>query len=470
MKNIYLIICALFVVSQLSAQKLKDASSDVKGYKRSSLYLVMLEDKEMKEDGKSKVIIETFSNIPIPEKFNDHNLDIRSFDPSAYQVGKDSKIGNSSGKKSSGLGKSMLGAAKKIGAGYSGGLVKANNNDATSIPRGFNNFFKTNSIPNHLIAKWYNVKEEFDNESYFDMSLIEERGLYGASMQDINAAENQIRSKREILSDLGEELIEKTFVVGIQFKYLRKEEVVEKSKSTVKSVMGMALGDGAAEITDAALTGAQALLGGYVVKATAYLYQLDWNENVENIFYEKHWGVTDLDDFYNSKDYRMNFLGQESDWSDVATTIFSKKTEEELIQRATIRSLDQVIAKLQKRFEPFRTTTPLYSADNEITAKIGMKEGLTGGEKFEVLEEILDPETNKSTFKRVCVIKVDKNKIWDNRYGADEEREALAALEESESEGSSEKNKKDEAVLVDATHFTGGNKEVYAGMFIRQID
>ena len=66
------------------------------------------------------------------------------------------------------------------------------------------------------------------------------------------------------------------------------------------------------------------------------------------------------------------------------------------------------IIKLQKKYDVFKTKTPLFTG-NPITAKIGKKEGLEGGEKFEVLEMNQDPKTGAITYKNIGTIKVDKN-------------------------------------------------------------
>ena len=125
------------------------------------------------------------------------------------------------------------------------------------------------------------------------------------------------------------------------------------------------------------------------------------------------------------------------------------KTEDLLIKRATVRSVEGVFTKLQKKYEVFKPKFPLFTGD-PATAKIGKKEGLEGGEKFEVLEQEQDEKTGRTKYNRVSVITVDKKKIWDNRYGAEEESE------------------KSKGKTIDRTYFTGG-KKLYTGQLIRQV-
>ena len=85
-----------------------------------------------------------------------------------------------------------------------------------------------------------------------------------------------------------------------------------------------------------------------------------------------------------------------------------KRTEEQIIALSTTRNVDAVFAKLQKKHDVFKPKVPLLTG-NPITAKIGMKEGLEGGDKYEVLEQSADAE-GKITYKRKGVISVDKKK------------------------------------------------------------
>ncbi len=120
---------------------------------------------------------------------------------------------------------------------------------------------------------------------------------------------------------------------------------------------------------------------------------------------------------------------------------------------ATIRNIDNVYSKLQRKYEVFKPKVPLYSG-YPITAKIGRKEGLEGGERFEVLEQTVNQKTGRTEYVRKGVITVDKKSIWDNRYNA----------ADSPDSASDDKNPP-----VDRTTFKGG-KDYYSGMLIREIN
>ena len=96
------------------------------------------------------------------------------------------------------------------------------------------------------------------------------------------------------------------------------------------------------------------------------------------------------------------------------------RTEDDIINLATVRNVEKVFSKLTKNYEDFKPKAPLVEFGKPMTAFVGMKEGLEGGETFEVLNEEFDSKTGRTIYKSVGKIKVDKKSIWDNRYSADD--------------------------------------------------
>jgi len=82
-----------------------------------------------------------------------------------------------------------------------------------------------------------------------------------------------------------------------------------------------------------------------------------------------------------------------------------------------------------------------------------MKEGLEGGEKFEVLEQRMNSATGLTEYKKVGEIKVNKKMIWDNRYNI----------------GMENKDDKKANENIDRTTFDGPDDKFFAGMLIKQI-
>ena len=139
--------------------------------------------------------------------------------------------------------------------------------------------------------------------------------------------------------------------------------------------------------------------------------------------------------------------------------LFQDKTEEQIVEIATVRNIDAVYEKLQKKYEAFRPKVPLLTND-PITSKIGMKEGLEGGEKFEVLEQTINQETGRTEYKRKGTIKVNSDLVWDNRYYNAGEEQPIA---DANKDGV-------QKPVIDKTTFQGKGKKLYPGMLIRQID
>jgi hypothetical protein len=434
--TIFLFIACSFVTISI-AQSGKTSAK----YRRSSIYTIMLDDAGLV---KADTIKDAFMKSPVPDKYNDHNLSIRSFNPkeiiltAAERKSKGSNVGSK-------FGKSILNNT-------SGGL--ADTTDVKDLPLIIAKFLDKKMIAKGMVAKWFNRSEK----GAFDMGLIGERGSWDATEMAANVAKKTTRGVAS-LADAGEELIGNTFVVVTRFKYVNKEEVA-KATNNLLSVADRFGGSSLSAFTKVASTGVKVAAKGYVVQTTSYLYRLKWNDSVAAVFYQSYWideksfDQKKKEAFDTTSLFSLDLIGTEKAWADVQSSIFSKRSEAELVRIATVNAIDAVIAKLQKKYDVFKTKTPLFTAD-PLTAKIGLKESLEKGDKFEVLEQELDEKTGKTSYVRQGVIKVDGTQIWDNRYMAAE----LAA--------DTTKNA-DAKPKIDRTLFKGSNK-YEPGMLIRQI-
>jgi hypothetical protein len=156
--------------------------------------------------------------------------------------------------------------------------------------------------------------------------------------------------------------------------------------------------------------------------------------------------------FDNTDLFSLEFVGMEKATVMVLNLKAENLTTQQIISEATIRTDNKVFAKLQKEYDVFKPKTPLAQVENKgklCTAKIGLKEGLTGKEKFAVLEQFTNKE-GLTEYKSIGTIKIDKKNIWDNLYNASE-----PPVIEGE-------------VKIQATHFKGCKKKYYAGLLIRQ--
>ncbi len=368
----------MILLQKAEGQEIVKNSNEIDtNYKRSSLYTLMITDasREYESDIKSY-----FLDKVLPEKYNNHNLENRTINRAGKKIELDNIV----------------------------------------------NFLNTEKIAHKLIAKWFNRKED----GSFDMSLIRERGFYDASVLDINTAKNTTRGLAQ-LADAGEELIGNTFILVNDSRYTNKEEVAGYAKSflgSLTSQLGVSVGSYAADLT---LT---TFGKGFVVSTNSHLFKLVWDKEIESRFYNelyfdnseqykrltKEQKLAKKNAFDNADFFALEYIGTDKSSADVQSSGFTTKTNSELIGRATVKSIDNVITKLQYSYDVFKTKTPIYT-DSPLTAKIGLKEGLTKKTKFEVLEQ-QQMEDGSLAFVPVGIIKVDtKYPIWDNRYGADEE-------------------------------------------------
>lgn len=385
MKYILMTVMMLFSLPEIMEVS---AQNDNLKYRRSSIYSLMISHEDQKFASEIK---DAFVKIPVPDKFNDHELSVK-----------------------------ILSLDKKL----KGASSDKENSDISS-------FLERNKIASRLVAKWFNRDV---NTGTCNMELVKERGLYNATEYDRILAEKSARSTA-LLMDAGEDLIGNTFVLVNDIRY------VDKSKAGAAVGMGLrilgALAGAATGNSDFADLGDSygslaETLKGFKVKINTFLYKLEWDEATSAVFYKDQYtstpDIVKKEEFEDGRGkYRLKYVGKvESSGS--TTSFMGIKLDEpvEMVRKACQRALDENVASLQHEFEEFRTKSPLVSAQ-PITAYVGMKEGVTKDSKFEVLE-IIEKDGGAREYKRVGVIKPVDGLIWDNRYMSEEEGAASATL------------------------------------------
>lgn len=359
-------------------------------YRRSSLYSILIKHPE-KEFGKD--IDTVFRMVPIPEKFDNHNLKIRAINAAVVSKNKNSESQN---------------------------II-----DYTITP-----FLQKNEIAKRLVSKWFNRKDGKAGNGTFDINMIIERGLYDADFYDYQTAIRSVRGQ-SLLADAGEELIGQTFVIFNDIRYIDKEE------ETALLAAGIAFAGALASQFTGGLTSLATSYGstaashltasivGFRVSITSYLYRLDWSDSVAAVFYQDYYmDEPDMEkkNAYNQERnlFNLEYIGSHTIVSS-ETTLRGVNTKNDMIRKVCERAIDKNIAQLQKEYEVFRVKTPLFSV-KPLTAKIGLKEDIDEKSRFEVLEMIED-ENGRTRYKRVGIVKPVKDKIWDNRFMAEFEEE-----------------------------------------------
>ena len=425
-------LLVVLIVGTYSTIKAQENPVDVK-FRRSSLHTMIVETDQFP---KKDVVLNAFNNAPFPDKYNDHQIGIKSFNPSNYTL--------TSEEKETLYKQSKLGAFAKSTSGIETDSI------SKELPLRIQKYLTNEKVANAVVAKWFNRQAD----GSFNDELISERGIFNASFLDLKSSQSA-SDGNALLKTAGLELIDNTFIVINKFKFLPNEPIAR----VVRDVAREAIKDKPAITLGSLNKGIDAVYEktkeGYSIWATSYLYKLVWDEETANIFYTDFYmdeNSLDADKklaFDNSDSFKLEFIGEESASGLITFSLTEKRTEDQIIELSTIRIIDNVYAKLQKKYDVFKTITPLYTG-LPITAKIGKKEGLEGGEKFEVLEMIQNEKTGVNTYKSIGSIKVDKKLIWDNTFAADE----------TASEGNSTE--------IDRTTFSGG-KKFASGMLIKQV-
>lgn len=356
-------------------------------YRRSSLYSVIIEHPTFPY---GEQIDSAFFAMPMPDKFNDHNLGERVIISNAVKMKK-------------------------------GGKKKASSNEDD-----INAFISDNAVARNLVAKW------FDRDTVtgaFDMNLIQERGFYDASQIDIAAAESSARNV-SMLGDAGEELIGKTFMIVNDITFADKGEKSAKAAgvfATLGKIASTATGnDNYAQLGNVTATAVNEI-DGFSVNITSYLYRLVWNDETMGTFYSQYWYDKDNIDterkalFDNSDIFKLEYVGSTTtSASNVASKSFSKKSKGEQMLKVCARAVDKSIVELQREYEEFKVNIPITVINQEektVEVPIGLKEGLNENSVYEVLMKVED-ENGHVEYKKVGTIKPVEGKIWDNRYGA----------------------------------------------------
>ena len=427
-------------------------------YRRSSLYSVLVKHSGFDY---ATEIENAFRVIPIPDKFNDHNLPMET------------RFIESS------MTKMKQGGKKK---------ADANLQDIDA-------FVAANHVPRDLVAKWF---ERDPGTGAFDMNLIQERGFYDASQADIKNAGDTDRNIA-ILGDAGEDLIGKTFMIVNDITFVDKgkvSEVAGKSVAILGGIAGALLGSSAIRDMGNMAGAAVNEIDGFTVNITTYLYRLDWNDEIAGTFYKEYWyqgaeNPARRAAFDASDIFKLSYIGEtKTSAENVSSKSFSAKSKEEQMLTVCSRAIDKAIVQLQRAYDEFKVNVPIWKINAEektVQVQIGLKEGVNNKSEYEVLMSVMD-ENGKRSYKRVAMLKPDPEKIWDNRFGALDEAQAIAQdiangdapaeakeaeissnSKDKKAKGGKEKTKGDPTLGATTFKVTMGMEKIMPGCLVREV-
>lgn len=309
------------------------------------------------------------------------------------------------------------------------------------------NYINKNKIANKLVMKWFNYNENgklnFDidypenPDATINMKTIFERGYYTVNAGDENVSLSALKRDRDVqIKELSMKLLPFTFMTFTKFEFYENEPVARAVRDaaiatadlTYKNAVDNGKDPKAAQFwRDIAVAAAQTVYNatkdGYTLKSHTWLFKLVWDEDTESYFNDKVLKNPRL--LATSDRFKMEYVDHQSNTSTVI--ISATRSFERIIELTMVRNLNKVFLELQKRNDVFKVWTPIldfYSlvsprleapitVDGKIiTAKIGTKEGLRGGEQFSVYDE-------DGNFYGYAIAQ--KGKIWDNGDEADED-------------------------------------------------
>lgn len=393
---VMLLMCMLWQNIAMAA----DAPSDREQYRRSSLCLILLTHKDKKY---AEAMERVFNKFPLPVRYNEHNIaDVRVI--------------------------SVKGKQKK--------------SDIERLLRSY-------KIPQRVVGRWFNRRSY---TGCMDMDLIHERGGYGASYADYIRSKVNVRGAA-MLQDEGIELLQSTFVLVCDMDYKDKSNSFWKVAGVVAlaGLSGVMEANAQANLNkaqsqmlegnyyaaqnsiynaqtyanarDAATAGANLVadIGGFRVRMTAWLYQLNWDDSMTQSFYNEYWvdSSTPYSEAQSRKKkfedarntFSLKYLGCYSETSS-KTILRSWSNEDEVIVDVCERTVNKGITALAKKYPIFRPRAPFYFDGGNMYAHIGTKEEVVRGKKYDILKPYKD--------KRglICFKKVGKTSalsVWDNR-------------------------------------------------------
>lgn len=399
MRKLFIAIVPLLIMiaSGLYAQEQSEdgGKGEMDKYRRSSLYSALIKHSKYPYAAE---IDSAFKAIPIPDKFNEHNVEPRSFESTMERM-----------------------------------RQKGDKKEMSNLSD-IDDFFSENQIAKGLIAKWF---DRDSTSGTFDMNLIQERGFYDASQLDIANAASSTRGKA-VLGDAGESLIGKTFVMVNDITFIDRG-VVSSIVGSALSILGSlgAAVTGNKSIEDAGeLAGkAASTVDGFKVNITTYLYRLIWDEETAGTFYKNLWvsdsTQTDRKKAFDESDiFRLEYIGQTSTSAqNLSAKGMARRTKSEQMLKVCTRAVDRSIVELQREYDEFKVNAPIFSISEDgktVDVKIGLKEGVNEKSEYEVLMPTED-ENGILSYEKIGSIEPVKGMIWDNRFGALEEAHDLKA-------------------------------------------
>lgn len=375
-------------------------SQEKKDFVRSSLHMHLVDDFDF-DNG--EIILKSYEKFEFPENYNNHTIDLRKVKLSDYELSDNEK-------KAAGKGNNLLGnLGSELVQGSTAGLIKIQDNSLVKLQ--LDKYINENKIALKLFQKWWNI----DQDGNFDNNLVNMRSMQNQSVEMAALAQSSGTGS----VDQFNKLIHNTFVVFTRLYFVSNEIFAESIRQVAYAQADKLPGLGADLARKAADKVYNKTSEGYSVWTTAWLYQLDWDIEKFNLF------TTTISDNkidmskLENLNFSLTFVGQEKATSLVTFSLKKEdkgRSEQDIIDLATVRNIDKVLVKLQKNYDVFK---PIFPLREDFSVAAGTKEGIEGGQLFEVLE------TKNGEYNRIGTMKIDGKKVWDNSWTGEEIKPGL---------------------------------------------
>lgn len=375
-------------------------SQEKKDFVRSSLHLHLVDDFDFNN---GEIILKSYEKFEFPENYNNHTIDLRKVKLSDYELSDNEK-------KAAGKGNNLLGnMGSELVQGSTAGLIKIQDNSLVKLQ--LDKYINENKIALKLFQKWWNI----DQDGNFDNNLVNMRSMQNQSVEMAALAQSSGTGS----VDQFNKLIHNTFVVFTRLYFVSNEIFAESIRQVAYAQADKLPGLGADLARKAADKIYNKTSEGYSVWTTAWLYQLDWDIEKFNLF------TTTISDNkidmskLENLNFSLTFVGQEKATSLVTFSLKKEdkgRSEQDIIDLATVRNIDKVLVKLQKNYDVFK---PIFPLKEDFSVAAGTKEGIEGGQLFEVFE------TKNGEYNRIGTMKIDGKKVWDNSWTGEEIKPGL---------------------------------------------
>ncbi|MBN1989833.1 MAG: hypothetical protein JW783_10585 [Bacteroidales bacterium] len=253
---------------------------------------------------------------------------------------------------------------------------------------------KEQKVAEQVIAHWFSMKED----GAMSLELVHERGMFNATDAAYLQAQSTKRGNTALM-DYGTRLINLSYILVLDYK-----DIKTMAEAKVKDMRG------------------------WKADVNGYLFKIDYNEEIQNAFYDSWVDESDTPESKADKKSRIQQItvplsyvtkvsqpttSSQAEGTTQLGKFIKQKSEEVLLTELVQKSYDEVLYSLEKGYEEFRVKTTVHQT-RPIRAKIGKKEGIKTDYRFFAYEYVYNEKKNTVEPKFRGVIRATSN-IIDNR-------------------------------------------------------